>query len=415
VVLTIAAACATAAISAPVNARATQASDPGGNASELKEEYDEVMGREVQMLEDLARAQGEREQAAAKLADLVAQTQAKQVELVLAQQALTEAEALVARREAAQERAEAQVGAARDRLRKQIVASYVTGGESINTWEAFLQAQNGDDVGQALAFGRAVSDSTEVLVDELEEAEAARRKAANAAQRARRASQSTRDSAQEAAEFLLGAQARQQELVDDLNVRFVVEAAALREVQGRKALVEGRINAMNRVSDGVSMILAGLQADQPDWKPGDVEVTTPMPGVMPGSEFGQRLHPILGITRLHAGVDMGGDTGDPVHAVGDGVVVIAEVRGGFGNTVVIDHGHSLGTLYAHNSRLLVKAGDKVRRGQVISELGSTGLSTGPHLHFETRIKGMPIDPEGVIDFARKVDYSDLDDPDDLDD
>jgi murein DD-endopeptidase MepM/ murein hydrolase activator NlpD len=65
--------------------------------------------------------------------------------------------------------------------------------------------------------------------------------------------------------------------------------------------------------------------------------------------------------------------------------------------------------------LLVKAGDKVRRGQVISELGSTGLSTGPHLHFETRIKGMPIDPEGVIDFARKVDYSDLDDPDDLDD
>jgi murein DD-endopeptidase MepM/ murein hydrolase activator NlpD len=79
--------------------------------------------------------------------------------------------------------------------------------------------------------------------------------------------------------------------------------------------------------------------------------------------------------------------------------------------VVIDHGNSLGTLYGHNSRLMVSAGDVVERGDVIALMGSTGLSTGPHSHFETRIKGLPIDPEGVIDFAQEIDYDDLE-PDD---
>ena len=84
--------------------------------------------------------------------------------------------------------------------------------------------------------------------------------------------------------------------------------------------------------------------------------------------------------------------------------MLAEVRGGYGNAVVIDHGNSLGTLYGHTSKMLVKPGQLVKRGDVIALVGSTGLSTGPHLHFETRIKGMPIDPEGVIDFDEKVVY-----------
>jgi murein DD-endopeptidase MepM/ murein hydrolase activator NlpD len=413
-VLAVAAALAVAALGAPVGAGSGRTSQEP-SASELKAEYDEVIGREAAMLRELADAVAAREQAMGELEELRTQTRAKQVELVVAQVELQEAEELVAERVAARERAEAKVERAEERLRGQIVASYVTGGESGNAWEAFLQAQDGDDLGQALAFGRAVSDSTEDLVEELDAAKQLRAKAAGAARRAQRSARSTRDDAQEAATFLLDAQSRQQVLVDDLNRQFLVEAAALREVQGRKALVEGRINAMNRVSDGVTMILAARQADQPDWKPGDLEITTPVPGTMPGSKFGQRAHPILGITRLHAGVDMGGGTGTEIHAVADGVVVLAEPRGGFGNTVVIDHGNSLGTLYAHNSQLLVAAGDLVRRGQVISLMGSTGLSTGPHLHFETRIKGLPIDPEGVVDFARPVDYSDLDDPDDLSD
>jgi murein DD-endopeptidase MepM/ murein hydrolase activator NlpD len=166
---------------------------------------------------------------------------------------------------------------------------------------------------------------------------------------------------------------------------------------------------MSTASDGVAMILAARQSGQPDWLPGAMEITTPTPGILPGSKFGLRLHPILNISRLHAGVDLGGPTGTPIHAPADGVVVLAEVRGGYGNTVVIDHGNSLGTLFGHNNRLLVEPGQVVERGDVIALMGSTGLSTGPHSHFETRIKGLPIDPEGVIDFAQEIDYDDLED------
>ena len=79
-------------------------------------------------------------------------------------------------------------------------------------------------------------------------------------------------------------------------------------------------------------------------------------------------------------------------------------RGGYGNTTVIDHGHSLGTLYGHQSRIAVKPGQVVKRGDLIGYVGSTGLSTGPHLHFETRVRGMPINPEGVVDWDAEVDY-----------
>ena len=183
------------------------------------------------------------------------------------------------------------------------------------------------------------------------------------------------------------------------------EADALAQIQGRKAIVEGRINAMNRSSDSLAMTLATLQADQPDWVPGAVAAVNPIPGVQPGSKYGMRKHPILGTTRLHAGVDMGVAAGTEVHASADGTVVVAEVRGGYGNAVAIDHGNSLATFYAHNNVLLVQPGDEVKRGDVIALAGSTGLSTGPHLHFETRLKGLPVDPEGVVDFTRPTDVA----------
>jgi murein DD-endopeptidase MepM/ murein hydrolase activator NlpD len=110
------------------------------------------------------------------------------------------------------------------------------------------------------------------------------------------------------------------------------------------------------------------------------------------SGFGRRYHPILHVWRMHTGVDFGAPRGSPIRAAADGVVISAGYSRGYGNRVIIDHGGNISTLYGHCSRLFVSSGQRVRRGQRIAAVGSTGLATGPHLHFEVRVHGRPQNP-----------------------
>jgi murein DD-endopeptidase MepM/ murein hydrolase activator NlpD len=112
------------------------------------------------------------------------------------------------------------------------------------------------------------------------------------------------------------------------------------------------------------------------------------------SGFGNRVHPISGTSRMHSGVDIDCANGAPISAAGDGVVVEAGSRGGYGNAVVIDHGDGLATLYAHQSQIAASTGQQVSTGEVIGYVGSTGYSTGPHLHWEVWVNGSPVDPLG---------------------
>jgi murein DD-endopeptidase MepM/ murein hydrolase activator NlpD len=111
-----------------------------------------------------------------------------------------------------------------------------------------------------------------------------------------------------------------------------------------------------------------------------------------GSGFGFREDPFSGRTALHTGLDFPGDTGTPILAAAGGVVQLTQHHSAYGNMIEVDHGNGLVTRYAHASKVLARTGDIVKRGQAIAEVGSTGRSTGPHLHFEVLVDGVPQDP-----------------------
>lgn len=112
------------------------------------------------------------------------------------------------------------------------------------------------------------------------------------------------------------------------------------------------------------------------------------------SPFGWRRHPILGNLRFHTGVDIAAGHGSPIKASGDGHVIYSGWYGGYGNAIVLDHGGGLSSLYAHCSALYVNVGQDIKKGQTIAAIGSTGMANGPHLHFEVRQNGTPVDPMG---------------------
>jgi murein DD-endopeptidase MepM/ murein hydrolase activator NlpD len=120
---------------------------------------------------------------------------------------------------------------------------------------------------------------------------------------------------------------------------------------------------------------------------GDVETNSP---------FGVRRDPFLGRPAIHTGIDLRGDAGEPVRTTATGSVTIAGRRGGYGNMVEVSHGNGLATRYGHLSEIDVKVGQTVRIGEVVGKIGSTGRSTGPHLHYETRINGEAVDPQKFL-------------------
>ena len=129
---------------------------------------------------------------------------------------------------------------------------------------------------------------------------------------------------------------------------------------------------------------------------GDFVLDWPVRPPIVTSGYGPRRHPIFGVVRPHNGIDIDGNTGDPVKASHKGKVIIATYRTGYGNTVVIDHGLGRSTLYAHLHKIRARVGQSVDSGQVIGTVGSTGWSTGPHLHFEVRIDGRPVNPRAYL-------------------
>lgn len=148
-------------------------------------------------------------------------------------------------------------------------------------------------------------------------------------------------------------------------------------------------DALSRPSAAVASQVSSAQASAPSPSPSPAGLVWPISGPIT-SPFGMRWG------KLHPGLDISAGTGTPIQAAASGRVIIAAYSGGYGNLVVIDHGGGLATAYAHQSRIAVGVGDQISRGQVIGYVGSTGFSTGPHLHFEVRVNGSPVDPMGYL-------------------
>ncbi len=161
-------------------------------------------------------------------------------------------------------------------------------------------------------------------------------------------------------------------------------------LQADKEALQAKLDELNAEAEAISDEIAAMQNPQKVYKGG--QFMWPTTSTYITSPFGFRIHPVTGVYTGHTGVDIGVGMGSPVYAAADGTVIVASWYGGYGYAVVIDHGSGISTLYGHNSSLNVSVGQNVSRGQVIASSGSTGVSTGPHLHFEVRINGQYVDP-----------------------
>lgn len=360
---------------------AGQEPGPATGDEALIGQLEEVTSAEGAALAELASIDGQIVGLDATIATVGAQVTDAQLRVAAAEAALV----VTAEAEAA---AAATYVGEQDRLVARVVSLYVAGPGAVDPGQLALAADSPTEAMTIRTYGEAVVQRTQDLVDQYEVAERAAEASIAAADVARAAVASERDALQGELDRLDGlrgetvlVRARQQEVGAEL--------------AARRAALEAEILAQDAEADAIGELLAARQAT--------VDLALPLAWTWPvpsaarlGSPFGNRLHPVLNYVRLHRGADIGCATGADIVATAPGEVIIAGTRGGYGETVVIDHGGKVATLMAHNSAVLVAVGDLVPAGQVVARCGSTGLSTGPHSHFEVRIEGTPVDPAQVL-------------------
>ncbi len=185
----------------------------------------------------------------------------------------------------------------------------------------------------------------------------------------------------------------------ELNEARAEKAALLEKYQKEQAVYENLIDELEEESRKLESEVRRLQAQyMQSGGPvirGSGRFVWPARGRI-SSKYGYRVHPIFRTRRMHSGLDIAAPTGTPIVSADSGRVIFAGWRGGYGNTVIVDHGGGTSTLYGHCSRIFVKTGQSVSQGQRIAAIGSTGNSTGPHLHFEVRINGSPRNPQSYL-------------------
>ncbi|CAG7588080.1 Chromosome partition protein Smc [Peptoniphilus tyrrelliae] len=165
------------------------------------------------------------------------------------------------------------------------------------------------------------------------------------------------------------------------------EIARLQKKIAEQKKAEEAARRATRVHSNISVSSGPRDGQKYTWPvPGHYSISSP---------YGYRVHPILGYSKFHSGIDIPAPIGTPIVAAKSGTVIMAKLMSGYGNVVMVDHGETV-TVYAHCSAVNVNVGDSVKEGDVVAFIGSTGLSTGPHLHFEVRVNGATVNPVGYV-------------------
>jgi murein DD-endopeptidase MepM/ murein hydrolase activator NlpD len=357
----------------------------------LREQVAEASAEETEALGRLDSVQDRRKELDRKVAAIDRQIRTAEADVAAAEAQLETLQGEFVRAQTKLLVAEEQVSTAKGDLRDKAVAAYV-GQPAAHAADLMLRAGSLREIAATMGYLDAVVSSQKAALDRYttlrDETVALRGSVAGA-----------KDQALAQRNVVVGHKAALESARQEQNtVRQEVvaqereQASVLTEVRSRKAEFQSQIAALRRESDSISGLLRGLQSGQTPQPSGKGVLAVPTPGARVTSTFGPRVHPIFHDVRYHDGVDFGSGYGTPIRAAADGVVVHAGPRGGYGTTLIVDHGRALATLYAHQSSLAVGNGQRVTRNQVIGYVGSTGFSTGPHLHFEVRVSGTPVDP-----------------------
>ncbi|WP_026208187.1 M23 family metallopeptidase [Catelliglobosispora koreensis] len=381
---------------------------PDGDPSELKKRVDAELAKAGAIAET---ASAEAQQAVARLASLNQQVadarhaaaQARgavaAAEVQAAAAARTAAQAGLVRDQATARYDEVALGVREGRSRLgRFVAMTYQGGD-VAQFNALVSAGSPKDLMVKISYARKIAESKKDALTELIAAERAAKTISSEAALASRAAEEASRQAKAALAEAEAARAAAERSERELSEFVRRQEGAVADAQKYRDEVVARHEEVKRESDRIAAELLAWQQAQgstgPVLQPG-ARLLMPVRG-WKSSDYGQRYDPYYHVWQLHAGVDIAAGGGEPIYAAADGQIASAGWRGGYGNYTCVSHGsyqgRSLSTCYAHQSKILVGVGQWVTRGQLIGRVGTTGASTGNHLHFEVRLNGSPTDPE----------------------
>lgn len=296
---------------------------------------------------------------------------------------------------------EATLAREEEQLRDQAVQAYMGGDDvELAAASAMLELDNYTDLETAREYASAVIDDQLATVDRVDALRAAVVTLTEVVASIRESSAIRADEVGDIEAQLDHLIVTQRDLVATAEAEAEAIAERIADIQTRKQAYAEELRVTGAGGGAIGELLrqrsVELGYEAPD-QPFET-LAMPLTTTRLGSPFGPRIHPIFSDTRLHTGIDMSGAAGEQILASADGVVVYAEETSGYGNVVVVDHGNTIATLYAHMTADAVWVGLEVAEGDLLGFVGSTGFSTGPHLHYEVRINGQPVDPMPYLRF-----------------